>query len=457
MEEANIKILPVVNAQGDYLALLHYNAFVKSILRVVNPEKAALFTSTVSLIANTLSAQFVLTFDREELFRCVVIVAAAGIDTFKYALAEHSPENLVVICGDREDVQEHCIQVGVRVIILTGGAAMEKTLRDKAEKKKISVLLTPFDSSEAAILIPYSASVSTVADAKILPVHLTDPIRKVKPLLQDSPSRALPVVDDSNKLVGIIAENDLLHEANIELVLVDHNELSQAVEGVDNYIIREVIDHHRLGNFATKYPIYFINRPVGSTCTLITDLYRQNRVPIQKEIASLLLAGILADTLALQSTTTTEEDRETAEYLSNVTNLDVKQLGQDIITAASKIGGRSADEVIKQDMKEYGEGETLFTVSQIEVNDPSEIFSRKSEFLDELEIERRTRKALFASLMVTNITALTSQLYLAAEPRFLSSLSLPRQDNGIYQLGDVVSRKKQLVPLLTELVEDASI
>jgi manganese-dependent inorganic pyrophosphatase len=454
MEEMNSKVLPVVNADGTYRSLLHYNAFVQNILKVMNPEKAALFSTNIKLVTQTLSAQPVLSFSADAVFKCTVLVAAASFDTFKAAFSVHSPDSVIVITADREDVQEYCIEEGVRALVLSAGVTMEKKLRDKAEKKGVSVLLTPYDSAEAAILIMYSAPVSTIADSVIKPVYISDTIRTVRPLLQASPSRALPVIDDNNKLVGIISENDLLHEANIEVILVDHNELPQAVEGVENYVIQEVIDHHRLGSFSTKQPISFINKPVGATSTIIASLYRQNRVPIQKEIASILLAGILADTLTLQSATTTEEDRETAEYLSNITNLDIQALGHEIMTAASKIGGRNAGEVIRQDMKEYDEAGHVFTVSQIEVDAPSEIFSRKKEFLDELEIERRTRKALFCALMVTDITKLTSSLFIAGQPEFLQTLELPRQVEGVYQLQDIVSRKKQLIPLLTEQIEN---
>jgi manganese-dependent inorganic pyrophosphatase len=197
----------------------------------------------------------------------------------------------------------------------------------------------------------------------------------------------------------------------------------------------------------------FINRPVGATSTIIVSLYRQNRVPIQKDIAAILLSAILADTLILQSSTTTDEDRNIAEYLSNITNLDIQELGRDIITAASKIGGRNAGEVVRQDMKEYTEAGVTFTVSQIEVDTPAEILSRKKEFLDELEIEYRSRKNLFSAMMVTDITKLTSLLFIVGKPSFLQHIEFPRQGEGVYLLKDIVSRKKQLLPLLVEQVQ----
>jgi manganese-dependent inorganic pyrophosphatase len=453
MEETSTKVLPVVNADGTYSSFLHYNAFAQNILKVMNPETATVFSTNIRLIAETLSAQQLLTFNTEDLFKCVIIVVADSFETFKKTLSLHTPENAVVVTADRQDIQEYCIESGVLALVLSSGTSMDKKIRQKAENKNISVLISPYRSAETAMLVMYSAPVSTMADAEIHPVNAADTIRKVRPLLQSSPSRSLPVVDDNQKLVGIISESDLLQNANVEIILVEHNELSQAVEGIENYAIREVVDHHRLGSLTTKDPIMFINRPVGATATIVVSLYRQNRVPIQKEIASILLSAILADTLSLQSSTTTDEDRNTAEYLANITNLDIQQLGRDIITAASRIEGRNAGELVRQDMKEYTEGGCTFTVSQIEVASPAEILSKKQEFLNELDIEYRSRNALFSAMMVTDITKLTSQLFIVGKPAFLQHLEFPRQSEGVYFINDIVSRKKQLLPLLVEQVE----
>ena len=453
MEETNTKVLPIVNADGTYSSLLHYNVFAKNILQVLNPETATVFSTSIRLITETISAQQIFAFNPEHLFKCVIIVVADSFETFQKVLTLHTPENTVVVTADRQDVQEYCIEHGVRALVLSSGTAMEKGLRKKAEEKKVSVLISPYRSAETAMLIMYSAPVSTMADSVIQPVNMHDPIRKARPLLQESASRTLPVIDDNKKFVGIISESDLLQDANVDIILVDHNETSQAVEGIENYTIREVIDHHRIGSLTTKAPIMFINRPVGATATIIVSLYKRSRVPIQKEIASILLAAILADTLVLQSATTTDEDRNTAEYLSNITNLDIQTLGADIITAASRIGDRNAGEIIHQDLKEYTEADHIFTISQIEVHSSNEILSRKKEFLDELDIEYRTRKALFSSMMVTDITTLTSLLLIAGKPNFVQLIDFPRQDAGVYFINDIVSRKKQLLPLLVEQIE----
>ncbi len=455
MEDVKSKVLPVVDAEGGYKALLHYNAFAQSVLTILNPEKQTSVLTSINLIQHTLNAQPIITKDENALFKSSILVAAAEFSSFKQMLDCHKSENLIVLAGDRDDVHEYCIESGIRALVITGGFVLNKELRKKAEENGVSVLVSPYDTSSTAMLIVYSMPVSAMADTTIKPVKASDTLRKIRPLLSESPSRCLPVVDENNKVRGIINESDLLHEANIETILVDHNELSQAVEGVENYRIREIIDHHRLGPLTTRDPITFINKPVGATCTLVANLYREQRVSIPKDIASILLCGILADTLVLQSATTTDIDRETAEYLSNITNLDIAELGADLVTAASNISGRSASDVIRQDMKEYRETEGVFTVSQIEVDSPAELIARKEEFLSELEIERRSRKALFSALLVTDISKLKSQLFAAIDARNASIIDFPLQEEGIYFLDDIVSRKKQLIPLLTEQVKKA--
>nr|MCR5063450.1 inorganic diphosphatase [Treponema sp.] len=165
-----------------------------------------------------------------------------------------------------------------------------------------------------------------------------------------------------------------------------------------------------------------------------------------------LLCGILSDTLILQSATVTDTDRDMAEYLSSITDLDIRELGNEILMAGSKVGGRSASEIIHQDMKEYTEGKLTYTASQIEVGNPQEILDRKAEFMEELAVERRAHKGLFSCLLVTDITKLSSVLLIDCDSKFIQFITFPKMEDGVYYLQDVVSRKKQLIPLITEQV-----
>lgn len=454
MDTAHLRALPVVDKEGKYKALLHYSAFAQQLLTILNPENQVSIATSIDLIVKTMNAQPLIVHNKDEIFKSTILVGAASDETFSKMLDEHKSENIIVITSDREKIYEACIERKVKLLIITSGYMLSKELKDKAQKNGVSVIMSPYTTSDTVMMIVYSTPVSFMADPEIKPVRPEDSISKIRQVLQDSPIRRLPVVDANNKVIGIISEHDLTNEPNIEIILVDHNELSQAVEGIENYKIQEVIDHHRIGPLSTTYPITFINKPIGSTSTLIATLYLEQKVPIPKDIASLLLCGILSDTLILQSTTTTEIDKQTAEYLSNITDLDIQTLGKEILTAGSRIKGRTASEVIHQDMKEYREEKATYTVSQIEVGNLKEILDRKKDFLSELEIERRSNKAIFAALLVTDITQLSSILLMSTDENFKPFVTFPSLETDIYFLKDVVSRKKQLIPLITEQVEN---
>ncbi|MDR2391416.1 MAG: putative manganese-dependent inorganic diphosphatase [Planctomycetota bacterium] len=447
-------ILPVVDGEGRYLSLLHYRFFAQSMLKMCNPRRKTAIRTSISLLASVLHAETPVLNRADELRTSPIIVASAEFDTFKTLLATHPAENTIVITGNREEIQDFAIKAGVRSLVVTNGDMPNRRLRESAERKGVSLLISPYDTSSTTMLILYSMPVSGMSNADVRPVKKDETLRKIAPALAAAPGKALPVVDDAGVVAGILTEADLYHDPNIEIILVDHNEPSQAVEGVENYRILEIIDHHRLGAMPTRHPITFINKPVGATSTIVAGLYRENHVPLTSRMASILLCGILADTLVLQSATTTREDREMAEDLANIADLDIDSLGRDLMRAASNIAGRPAAELIRQDMKTYDENGCSFVVSQVEVGSLREALARKAEFLEELERERAAAGALFAAILITDITLLSSIMIMAAEPGFAHFVNLPKQEESVYDMKDVVSRKKQLLPILSELAEE---
>ncbi len=459
MQKNQVQALPVVDAEGKYQSLLHYSFIAEQLLHVSNPNQKTAIRTSVELISSVLHAQTLVSHDEKEIRKSPIIVAAAEFDTFAAILATNNPANTIVITGDRSDVLRHAIEQGVRLLITTNGNLIDRELKEMARERGVSVLSSPYDTSSTTLLLIYSMPVSGMAMAggltttQIRPVNRMDPVRKIAPLLSNAPGKSLPVVNDAGLVVGIISESDLYHEPNIEVIMVDHNEISQAIEGIENYRILEIIDHHRLGNPVTKNPINFINKPVGATCTIIAEMYQESRVPLGQEMASLLLAGILADTLLLQSSTTTRQDHDMAEFLANIANHDIPALGREIMAAASKISGRGAEELVRQDMKEYHEQGESFAVSQIEVANPEEVLSRRQEFLGVLDAERKREGRLFSALLVTDITKLSSLLLIAAEEKFVPFITFPLVSESTYEMRDIVSRKKQLMPILSELLE----
>ncbi|MEN6474500.1 MAG: putative manganese-dependent inorganic diphosphatase [Syntrophaceae bacterium] len=455
MGQVERKVLPIVDGQGHYQSMLHYSAFAENILTKINPHKKAVIPTSIAHLISTIKAQPIVVHDEEALFKARIVVAALETGSFAEHLHGEPIENTVVIVGDREDVQRIAIEAGVRVIIVINGNMISKELRDLAEEKRVSVLVSPYDTSSTALLVIYSTPVWTMGDAGIATVRLRDSLKTARAAISSSPSRSVAVVDDEGRVVNVFAEGDLINEPNIDVILVDHNELSLAVEGVDNYCILEVIDHHRIGPLTTQYPITFLNRVVGATCTIVANMYRESRVPIPKPIASILLCGILSDTLVLKSVTTTEADREAAEYLSNITDLEIEALGKDIMASASAAMRLPAQEMIKLDLKEYEASGEKISVSQIEVTCHDELLERAETILSALATNRDQKGLYLAALIATDVTKLTSLLFVDADKNFLSQITYPKISQGIYTLKDMLSRKKQLMPTLFELMKKA--
>lgn len=454
MKQNDRKVLLVVDEQGKYKAMLNYNSLARNVFEILNPEHHIVVSSSIQLICETLNGQIYCGTDRNSVQAFTILASSSRFDSFKQTIDMHIQDNLLVVAGDREDVQRLCIEKKVKALILSGGRIPSPDVVAAAEQSGTSIVVSPYDTASTSMLIVYSAPVTVMSEHSVQPVLLTDSVQKVKILLKENSSRLLPVVDNNGTVVGVIGELELHREANIGVSLVDHNEFSQAVDGVDNYTIYDIIDHHRIGTMSTKFPISFMNLPVGSTSTIIVKLFRDQNIDIPEKTACLLLCGILSDTLILQSATTTEIDRKTAEYLAKLTGQDIKNLGEEILKAGSRIGSRTPYEVVNQDMKEYRENDCIFTVSQIEVDGYDEIIGRKNEFLDELEIARRSHAGLFSALLVTNITTLNSIMLIAGDEKFLSCLHFPKQEEHVCFMKGVVSRKKQLIPVLSELLDE---
>ena len=452
LNKGNFKMLPIVDESGRLDSILHFNAFAQNMLRKIDPDRKGIFPSSVSLLVKTLGAQPVTAFDADAVFQAQIAVAAYEFEAFREHIEAMPPANTIVLVGNRENVQDCVVERKMRVLIVTGGKPVRRELKQRAEALGVSVLISPYDTSTSSWLALYSSPVAHTGDRSLKPVQEGDYIGAVRDRLLTSVSRSLPVVDAGGRVVGVLSQSDLMREPDIDLILLDHNELSQAVDGAEHYRILEIIDHHRLGNLHTSAPITFINKPVGATSTIIAGLYQDGRVPMRKEIAALLLAGILSDTIILRSATTTETDRRQAEYLSTLTDLPLDAFGKEIMAAASVVARRPVDEILALDMKHFGEGKNAFTVSQVEVTSMTEILDRRDEILEGLARQQAATGHLFTALMVTDITELDSTLFVKGDPVFLARIRYPKVDEHVFLLKGILSRKKQLVPCLTELI-----
>jgi manganese-dependent inorganic pyrophosphatase len=262
------------------------------------------------------------------------------------------------------------------------------------------------------------------------------------------------VVDDAGHYLGLATRARILEPPRARLILVDHNELSQAVAGADEAEIVAVLDHHRLGNPETAAPISFVVEPVGSTCTLVAEHCRQRNLPPPAGLAGVMLSGILSDTLRFRSPTTVDRDRAAAEWLAGLAGVDAAQYGEELLRASPGLAGRDPGEIVDADRKRYEMGGKSISIAQVEVTGFQALPETRGPLLEALDARRQREGLALICLMVTDVVSVRSCLLCRGEPRILVALPFPRSGDAEWDLGGMVSRKKQLVPVLHDLLEE---
>ena len=453
LNNSGYKMLPIVDENGRYNSTLHYNAFAKNILKKINPYNRPVIPTSLNLLSETINGTLMSFNDTASIFNAQIIVAASDMASVKAHSTVVPKEDCVIMVGNRKEIQDYVIDSKYNCLIITGKHSITEEQRRHAKNNGVSVILSPHDTITTSALALYSTPVSYISDNEITPLTEDRFIKDITRMISESISRALPVIDEENRVIGIISQGNLVREPNIDIIMVDHNESSQAIAGIEHYHILEIIDHHKLGNLYTNYPITFINKPVGSTATIVTGLYLSNKLTPSKGIASILLSGILSDTLVLRSATTTAEDKEMAGILSDITGLDITALGSDIMYSSSVVAQKSASDIISMDMKKYNYDGKAYSVSQIEVTSFNEIQKRKDEIGDALVALKSKEGLLFAALMITDITYLDSLLFIIGDHNFIKEINYHKFDGNIYIMKGIVSRKKQLMPYLIDLLK----
>jgi manganese-dependent inorganic pyrophosphatase len=261
-----------------------------------------------------------------------------------------------------------------------------------------------------------------------------------------------PIVDKNGVCKGLLRLTDIRNKKRKKVILVDHNEMSQSVEGLDEAEILEVIDHHKIGDISTNNPINFRNMTVGSTNTIVYRLFHEARVEIPKDIASIMLGGIISDTLALTSPTTTQVDIDVVEKLEKISELNYKEYAQDIFNASSNIDNKTEDELIKTDIKQFNNGNKTFRVSQIIIMNADKVLERKDKFIDSLNKLKEEKEDEFVLLMITDILKNGSYLLYSENDitRNILSRAFDKEATEGMFLEKIVSRKKQVIPSLME-------
>jgi manganese-dependent inorganic pyrophosphatase len=454
MDEHNLRVLPVLDEQArcqGLVSLFKVSKFLFPALNRLIDSRRVL--SSLRNLTQTLGGSLLVGFESDVEQDLVLMIGAMGLDSFAERLEHYAREKLAVVVGDRWDIQNLAIRERVRVLIATGGLEVESKTIEAARRNEVSLIVSPHDTATTAALCRASIAVRHVLDQEFLAFSAEAPLGDVRARAMASGFQAFPVLDDGQRTAGILSKADFLKPIERRLILVDHNELSQAVQGAGEVEILEIIDHHRIGTLTTQQPILFRNEPVGSTSTIVADCFFRHGVELPGPIAGLLLAGLVADTLNLTSPTTTAMDKEVLSRLEKISQVNARQFTEKLFASGSLLTLKAAPQAITTDCKEYDEAGTRFSVAQIEEIGFDQFQQRKAELLVALEDFRRAHAYFFSALLVTDVNSQSSLLLVTGDSAFSAGIDYPRLEPGIYELANIVSRKKQLLPYLAHRLQ----
>ena len=448
----HIRMLPVIDSQQRPKGLLLLKKASEAFLVPSDPDKLRRVHASLESIRCCLGAMGHHLIDQDQVEDLDMYVGARCESSFSRWVDVIIPERTILITGDRVGIQQMAIEAKVRLLIVTGSTESRADLISKARENGVSVLVSPYDTANSVWLTRMATPVGSLIEDDFITVTAADLLEDLRLKLLHSKYPGAIVVNTEGKVIGVATKSHLIKSSPTKLILVDHNELSQAVPGADKVEILEVIDHHRLGNFHTDTPIRFINQPLGSTCSLVATLYQQAGCEPDKQVAGLLLAGLLSDTVILKSPTTTEIDRQLVPWLENLSCLKYEAFGGDLFAAGSAMAsGINARDLLLTDFKEYSVGDHLLGLGQVEVVNFHSFYQRFEELKSEITQLRTEKGYELAALLITDIVMETSLLLTSGSNELPYIIGYPQEGDGLYRLNGVLSRKKQLVPHLLKV------
>ena len=440
MSEAGISKIPMVDNNKKLLGIIT----MKDIAKEQFNENVDRINSTYDNILEAINGKELLRFDDEIIgkltvasYRSTTIISSVPLDG-----------NSILMVGDRHSVIEYAITSGVKLLIVTGGHQIKEEHLKLAKEKKVNIIVTPYPTLIAARRINLANSVSTINYVKdILCISEYENVSDFMGIANKTRYSYYPVIDENEKCKGILRMSDVSYDNRKNVILVDHNSYEQSAIGLEETNIVEIVDHHNIGSIGTNMPINFRNMPVGSTNTILYIMYHENNVEIPKEIAGLMLSGILSDTLILNSPTTTDIDRKAVQELADIAGVDYQVYGLEMLKAGSSLKGKTKEEVLYTDYKNYPVGEYHIGLGQISTTNPDELLEEKEEYVDLLNQVADGEDYYFVALFVTDIIKKGSYVLYSKRAEDILRNVYKREDltQGTFLEG-VVSRKKQILP-----------
>ena len=439
----NLSTLPVTNEDGTLYGMVTAGGIAESDMQAIeNPflQDAPVFNVLSALEGHIINRD-------EDVFDSISGEVVIALPTPSECL-RGVKEGAVVICGQQEDVVEEALRRKANCIILCQSSLAEKYLGLSSET---CVIATPYDAWRAARMLYQATPVKRIAKAEnLVCFHLEDYLDDVRDTVLQSRYRSYPVLDSEDKVIGTLGRFHLLRPRRKRIVLVDHNEVGQAVPGLEQAELVGIIDHHRLADVQTGYPVFMRNEPVGSTTTIVATMFQEHGLMPGEKLAGLMAAAILSDTVMFKSPTTTPKDRRIAERLARIAGLELEDLGKEVFSASS--AEKTADALLKTDFKEFHLAGHKLGISQITTMDSQRMIRREAEFLSEMDKLKTDRQYDMMLLMITDVLREGTELL------FLGDKEIIRQAFNINEIPEqhvflpgVVSRKKQMVPALSLL------
>jgi manganese-dependent inorganic pyrophosphatase len=454
MKEHEIRAIPIVDGEQRVVGVLSLLQLMDLIFRDdADPLLSRTVNTSLEKVCTILGGTFQHAPHPQQLDELLVMVGAMSAGGFTERMQRFPAERLLVVSGDRPTIQLPAIEHGVRALVVTGGYALSSGLVELAKSRGVAVIQSPHDTATTTMRIRSSQFIDSAIDTGCVTLAGKLPVDEARAKVAKLGEPIFPVVNDAGTLMGVISKSDLINPPRTKLILVDHNELSQAVHGAEDAEILEVLDHHRIGGtFKSTQPIRFINEPVGSTCTLVARQFRAAGLQPKPGIALCMASGIISDTLFLRSPTTTDVDRDVLEWLRGLCDVDLDQYAKEFFEIGSALRTCTPSEVVREDCKEFSEHGVRFSISQIE-EIGFDLFWDRKEDLREALAEMAGKSGLqFSALLVTDVVSNGSLLLLSHESEAWDDINYPCLDRCLYQLPDVVSRKKQLLPLVSQVL-----
>ena len=403
-------------------------------------------------ILETLDAQMIVGDDQGYFESGEVVIATANPDV----LEDYIHPGDMVILGNRYETQLCAIEMGAACVIVTMGAKVSKTIQIFAKEHNCILINTPYDTATVARLINQSMPIGYFMKRdKLTTFKITDKTEDIKSIMKKKRYHDFPVLDEEDNYVGMISRRTLLNLRKKQLILVDHNELSQTVDGIDFADILEIIDHHRIGTLETVSPVYFRNQPLGCTATIIYQMYQEKGVEIPKNIAGLMMSAIISDTLMFHSPTVTEIDKAAANKLSEICGVEIEEFAIDMFGAGSNLSDKEADEIFKQDYKTFSVNGFEFGVGQINSMNSIELGEIKEKIVPYINEQLPGLPVDMCFFMLTNIVYEKTELLCfgdRAKELVQEAFRLPKNQKK-FELKNLVSRKKQLIPAFVSVLQ----